>query len=255
MATARVVAHPVFRKQKSVAICEIFLEGVPNTLDIEGNIFYGVTELNAKAWTVARNKLQQVGTPYYYIDNSYFDKARNAQYRVSKNSLQFKGPSYESDGSRFAALGYTLKPWRSIDEGHIVVCPQSKTFMEHSLGGRVGARKNNRMWLPETVDALKRRWPGREIRVREWSSNKPEQMRSLPDDLAGAGLLATHSSAAAVEAVIEGIPVMVGAVSALHGLVCSGDNDQRLRFLNALADNQWTLNEIKNGDAWRWLNR
>lgn len=253
---ARVVAYPVFKKQKSVAICEIFLEGVPSDASIEGNVFYGVTELNFKAWSAARSQLRASGKPYYYIDNSYFDKARDVQYRVSKNSLQFKGPR-ESDGSRFAALGYELKPWRSIDEGHIVVCVQSPTFMRYSLGGGAMRQTPLRlMWIPERIDELKRRWPGREIRVREWSSNKPVQMRTLHDDLKGAGLLVTHSSAAAVEAVIEGVPVIVDKVSALAELICSSDTgDQRLKFLNALADNQWTLDEIKNGSAWRWLNR
>ena len=158
-------------------------------------------------------------------------------------------PVSESNGERFASFGYELKPWRLIDEGHIVVCPQSDTFITKTMP------RQWKMWLPEAVAAAQRKWPGRKIVTREWSSNKPVQMRTLHDDLKGAGLVITHSSAAAVEAVIEGIPVHVSEVSALQGMSCSSDNEQRLQYLGALADNQWTLDEIKNGSAWRWLNR
>lgn len=244
----RVVAYPVFTKQKSFAICELFVEGAVLERDTKGSIFYGVTDINVKTWRLAVTLAKTKDYPYYYIDNSYFDRGRNKFYRVSKSSIQYKGP-HESDGKRFAEFGYEPKPWRSIDEGHIVVCPQSDTFITKTMP------RQWKMWLPEAVAAAQRKWPGRRVVTREWSSNKPVQMRTLHDDLKGAGLVITHSSAAAVEAVIEGIPVHVSEVSALHGMVCSGDTNLRLQLLGALADNQWTLDEIKNGSAWRWLNR
>ena len=73
----------------------------------------------------------------------------------------------------------------------------------------------------------------------------------------GASTLVTHSSAAAVTAVIEGIPVIVSGMSALAQMRWSTDpeHDQRLGFLNVLADNQWTLDEIREGKAWEWLTK
>ena len=43
--------------------------------------------------------------------------------------------------------------------------------------------------------------------------------------------------------------------SALADMRMSTDpeHDQRRDFLNVLADNQWTLDEIKQGVAWKWL--
>jgi hypothetical protein len=252
----RVVAFPVLTKRKSIEICEAFLEGVPVKPGVRGSVFYGVTDFNMVDWSVARGHV--AGRPFYYIDNSYFDHTRGVYYRVSKNSLQFKGPSYESDGKRWEALGYELKPWRDPGQGHIVMCRQSDTFMRYSLGGGPsGTSGPGKMWFPETMDLLKKTWPGREIRVREWVSDKPTQAKTLHEDLQGAGLLVTHSSAAAIEAVIEGVTVNVSTVSALAGMQIGSHNplDQRLQYLRALADNQWTLDEIRNGDAWRWLNR
>lgn len=252
----KVTAFPVFTKKKSVDICEAFIEGIPIQRSIQGNVFYGVAEVNSQAWSQAKAHLKTLGVPYYYIDNSYFDRTRGTHYRVSKNSLQFQGPDYESDGKRWEALGYELKPWRNPHEGHIVVCPQSQTFLRYTVAGRNWATIA-RMWLPDTLDMLKKAWPKREIRVREWSGDK--QTASLQEDLKGAGLLVTHSSAAAIEAAIEGVGFILDAKSpsAIASMPSPEDNapDQRLKYMRALADNQWTLDEIKRGDAWRWLNR
>lgn len=238
-------AHPVVNKQKSFEICAAFLDGFskvakPGSLKrLQGGVFYGINATNYESWRIRLS----VKDTFYYIDNSYFDRTRGTHYRVTRNAIQYHGP-WESDGARWAALGYELKPWRYIGGGHVVVCPQSDTFMQYTA-------RYKGDWLAETLAALHKTYPGREIRVRPWSSNKPEIRKTLHDDLAGAGLLATHSSAAAVEAVVEGVPILVSSASALGDM----QMDQRVHYLQALADNQWTLDEISNGDAWRWLNR
>jgi len=238
-----VTAYPVFTKKKSVDICEAFIDGLPIERGLQGNVFYGVTEVNMKSWSLAKTKAPDY--PYYYIDNSYFDRTRGTHYRVSKNSLQFQGPNYESNGKRWEALGYELKPWRDPEQGHIVVCPQSQTFLRYTVAGRNWATIA-RMWLPDTLDMLKKAWLKREIRVREWAADK--QTATLQEDLKGAGLLVTHSSAAAIEAVIEGVQVLFSSKSpsALATMAMASDNasDQRLKYLRALADNQWTLEAI-----------
>lgn len=251
LAARAVRAYPVPTKKKSVDICQAFITGVPSEHGHTGDVFYGVTEANAVAWQTV--KTDRKTRPYYYIDNSYFDATRGAYYRVTKNAIQFQGPDYASDGKRWDALGYTLKPWRDPDQGHVILCPQSETYMRYT----VGKRKLARLWLAQVIDMVESAWPKREIRVRAWAAEK--QMASLHDDLVGAGLLVTHSSAAAVEAVIEGVQVILdaGSPSALATLppVIDNADDQRLKYLRALADNQWTLDEIKRGDAWRWINR
>lgn len=247
------IAKPVLGKRKSYDICQAFLDGYvrgyrktrEEQIKGQGVVFFGIDESNYLDWR-DRSKLKQ-GLSYYYIDNSYFNKTRGTHYRVTRDAIQHHGP-WESDGARWAALGYEVKPWRSIDTGHIVVCPQSDAFMKYTV--RLYTPGAN-TWLADTLATLKTAYPGREIRVRPWSSNKLEISKTLHEDLEGAGLLVTHSSAAAIEAVIEGIPVMVSPASSLSDVT----PDQRIQCLQTLADNQWTLDEIRNGDAWRWLNR
>jgi hypothetical protein len=95
------------------------------------------------------------------------------------------------------------------------------------------------------------------VRVRTWQRDKLLQQAGLPSALDGAYTVLTHSSAAAVTATLLGIPAVVSPMSALHNMRWSTDphHDQRLRYMQVLADNQWTLDEIREGRAWRWLNR
>ena len=85
---------------------------------------------------------------------------------------------------------------------------------------------------------------------------------NFAQDLDDATLVVT-GSASAITALYEGIPAISesGAAHALTGPLTSERVAQplmpsiveRTRFLEILADNQFTLEEFKNGVAWRWL--
>ncbi len=75
---------------------------------------------------------------------------------------------------------------------------------------------------------------------------------SFRDDLADARQLITHSSASAVEALLEGVPVIVSRMSAVFGI--DPVHDTRLHAMQVLADNQFDMSEIRSGKAWLWLN-
>ena len=95
------------------------------------------------------------------------------------------------------------------------------------------------------------------MKVRRWSSDKIKQQETLPRDLATAWTLVTHSSAAAVTAALLGVPAIVSPMSAMYECRWSSDPlyDQRRQFFNVLADNQWTIQQIKNGEAWAWMSK
>lgn len=226
------IAHPVAGKAKSRMICEAFIAGAPK--GAHGHVFYGVNETNVSAWT----KVKDWGEDWWYIDNSYFDVVRGRQFRVTKNRVQVDPQNRVSDGVRFAALGITLKPWKHNHDGHVVVIEQSPSFM------RTVAMAPN--WFHHTLLDLERE----RVVVRGWRSDKPQQQVTLLDDLSGAALLITHSSAAAVTAATEGVPIEVDRMSAMYGWP-----SVRLHTLRILADNQFTLDEMKEGVAWRWLNK
>ncbi len=235
------IAHPVRGKQKSVDICNAFIAGAPKSE--VGYVFYGVNASNKSDFEIAK----ACKYPWYYIDNSYFDCVRGEQFRVTRNAIQHTGAG-DTDFKRFNALGVEIAPWRS-GGGHIVVCPQSDDFMRN-----VAAYQGN--WLADSVKALSGRFPTRALRVRPWAADKAKLGRTLEKDLADAWALATYTSAAAVTAVAHGVPVLTHPSCAVHMNGWSmSNNATRHHLLGVLADNQFTLKEMKEGFAWHSLHR
>jgi len=236
-------------KVKAARICEWFAEGVkaaggsarvypgiPDQLEAGAAVFYGVTPATAHLWRQAKAE----GRDWYYIDNSYFDKTRGTHYRITRNAVQFKGIA-QSRGSRRAALGIRVQPMRGGER--VVVCLQSPEFMKTVAG----------ITQPEWFDSLREQLKshaGLPMVLRGWNGNKAQQMATLADDLKHAALLATWSSTAAVEALIAGVPVLCSEQCAAHGI----KPEQRDCWVDSLADNQWTIDEIRDGTAWKALN-
>lgn len=245
-----IIECPVREKRKSVNLCRAFAQAAPRSA--EGYVFYGVKDSNYEQW----RKVLASKAPYYFIDNSYFDSVRGGmeltdgvQFRITKNRVQVEALRFTSDGERFAALGLEIKPWRYRPDGHWLVIEQSPLFMN--------LMANDRAWFSRMTRELRAVESGWSVVTRPWSAKKPEISQSLQSDLKGAWKLVTHSSAAAVTAVLEGVSCIVNDMSAISRMQCSTDpaKDQRQRFMGVLADNQWTMDEINNGTAWQWLNR
>lgn len=226
------IACPVPGKAKSAMLCAAFIAGAPCKAPF-GYVFYGVKAGNYNDWRVARNS----GEDWYFIDNSYFDQTRGTMFRVTKNALQFRRDG-ETDGARFATLGVELQPWNRWPHGHMLYVEQSPDHMRYTLDGAAvlgvppgGYGNGNARW-------------------RLWSANKPKIQQTLAQDLNGAAVLITHTSAAAVMALIAGVPVICDPQCAAFG----ADDSNRLHRLQLLADNQFTIDEMKDGTAWRKLN-
>jgi len=239
--------YPVPGKAKSKLICHAFAAGAPR--HATGAVFFG-TEGVMQAFQRAKQ-----GT-WWYIDNAYTDPHRGIYFRATKNALQVDPTGKTSTGERFAKLGITVKDWRHKPDGKILVIPQSDDFMKSTLG-----RKGD--WLRETVEKLNAWGYGPRIRVRPWQRDKATAYVELHRDLDDAALVVTWSSASAITALYEGIPAISesGAAHALTGPLTQEQVAQprlpnfaeRTHFLEILADNQFTLEEFKNGVAWRWL--
>jgi hypothetical protein len=233
-------AFPVAGKQKSTDICRAFIAGAPESA--EGSVFYGVNETNCEAW-------HRADGDRWYIDNAYFDTTRQTYFRITKNATQHSGLG-KSDGMRFRSLGIPINPWRK--GSHIVVVQQSESFMRHVAKYYSDYVADAIVKLSDLTD--------RSILVRLWNRNKHQAGESLLDDLRGAHALVTHSSAAAVTALLEGVPVAVDRTSAAYPMAGSIDDIESLPRLDrenwagVLADNQWTLDEMRNGTAWLMLN-
>ena len=256
-----VTCYAVAGKAKSEKLCEAFAAGVracggdaqvyhrPLTELRQGAaVFYGVRPQQKVLLQQAIRERRD----WYYIDNAYFDQTREVYFRITRNRLQHSGVG-ESDGHRFDALGIKIEPWRHRGE-HVLVCPQSDEFM--NLFCPHGAR-----WTAQTVADLAR-VTTRQVRVRPWQANKVEWYKSLPDDLANCWALVTYSSASAITAMLAGVPAFVTAEDCISRAVDNCELDYiehpyysniRRPWANVVADNQFHLDEIASGYAWRHL--
>lgn len=188
-------------------------------------VFYGVRTGWAHLWEQAKRE----GRDWLYADNSFFDVTRERYFRIAKNRIQHDGRG-ESDGTRFAALGLTIKPMRSGGD-YALICAQSDEFMRVIAG--------DPHWLQRTKVAL--RMP--------FIVRHKQERRAFAADLARARCVITWSSAAAVQALLEGVPVTCSDQCAAYQV---GD---RQRWASVLADNEWSIDEIARGIAWQSFQR
>lgn len=250
------VGYPTPGKGKAKQLVGAFCEGaggrvveqIPEKLLPGAAVFYGVTPATVHLWRQAKAE----GRDWYYIDNAYFDICRDKHFRVTRNRLQHEGLG-ESDGARFRALGIPVQPWRGPGE-HVLVVPQSDEFMR-LCADYPGS------WLEDALHDL-RVDTGRELRVRPWARDKKAWYATLPADLEGCHLLMTYSSAAAISALLAGIPAIVNARDSIAWPMSShGEIDEPFRprgreaWAGVVADNQWTIEEIRSGFAWSMLHR
>ncbi len=195
---------------------------------------------------------QNAKRDWYYGDHAYF--GRKKYYRVTKNNYQHDALG-EATPERFEKLQIKIKPWRTTGS-KILLCAQTQTFF--NLHGM-----SQLQWINETTNKLKR-FTDRRIKVREKiRSSQPGMTEknfwlSLDDDVYA---VVVHTSAAGVQAALQGIPVFTTAKCAASnfGSMDLSQIERPVRPENreqmawVLADNQWTLEEIGRGQAWEKL--
>lgn len=181
------------------------------------------------------------GADWYYGDHGYFH--RGTHYRITRNAYQHDGR-----GDQGRDPGVTIEPWRK-DGGFVLVCPPDDKIARLMGFDEVA-------WLDDVL--LRITWnTDRQVKVR------PRNTADTPlaADLANAWALVTWASNAAVEAVLAGVPVFCTGDCAASvmgrsdpiGIEYPVYPDDRHEWASALAANQWTLDEISSGIAWRTL--
>lgn len=247
------ICYPVQRKEKSKLLCHAFAKGAPASA--VGTVFYG-TEGVMDQFVAARAS----GKPWWYIDNSYFDTHRGLYFRVTKNALQVDPTGKTSDGARFKRLGIAIQPWRTELGPDTLLCPQSDDFMKSTLGLR------GYNWAADVQARIAAfGLPQYPVRVRPWNRDKKHQAVVLDAELPRCRLVISHSSSASITAMIAGVPSISTGRTAAHWRL-SGEltpatfehpprpsDAERRMFCSVLADNQFTLDEFRDGTAWRWL--
>ena len=253
-----VVGYPTPGKAKAKMLLDAFCAGaggtvvdrIPKELLPGAVAFYGVVPETYHLWEQAKRE----GRDWYYIDNAYFDPCREKYFRITKNRLQHSGAMDETDGKRWEALKLDIKPWKKPGD-HIVICPASDQFMRLA-----GGYKGN--WGAD-IQAELRKYTDRPLRFRPWDANKGRAFKTLPADLDGAWALVTYTSAAAITALRYGVPVLVTADDCISRPMAQTDlskieelvyPEYRERWAMVVADNQWTVEEMRRGLPWEHMN-
>lgn len=192
---------------------------------------------------------QAEGRDWYYGDHGYVH--RHQYFRITKNRYQHDGRG-DASPHRFRELGLSVQQAWQTTGSTIVVCPNSSVYMQQFAG--VTADR----WT-EAIVAQLASITDRPVRV-HWKTQVSS--RPLVVDLPTAWMVVTFSSAAAIEALMAGVPVCTLAPWAATARMGITDltqvespvyPDDREPFLWTLAANQWTLEEIRSGIAWRAL--
>lgn len=232
----------------SVPVAKALAQGFGGSLIEDDKLRPGAIAMfgSPRRWWGLLQPAIREGRPWLYVDHGYFGRGR--YYRVTRNAYQHDGHG-ESDGKRFAGFGLDIAPWKK--GRHIVVCPPDEAFAK-LMGFDAG------QWRAQ-VDA---QLSAHTDRLAVWRSRlKVGSLGPLRDALKDAHALVTYTSNAAVEALLFGVPVFCTGPCAAASMGLSDLSkiesprypDDRKRWAGVLADNQWTLEEIRNGAARRML--
>lgn len=190
---------------------------------------------------------RQNGFDYFQIDNAYF--GRNRYFRVTQNALQLthmpKAVLDDRYKSIFNMLGKSLLPWRTQRNGPIVICPSSE-FLYRFYGTTLEA------WI-QSVSLEIKKYTDRQIVVR-YKDLMPKD--DIDEAIQDAWCVVTHVSAAALDALRLGVPVITTGECAASPLATplSEINNPRLSegremLFSLLANCQFTFEEMLNSNV------
>jgi hypothetical protein len=206
-----------------------------------------------KTWPLLDQAIRE-GRDYYYGDHGWF--RRGKYYRVAKNAVQWqptKRDLIRARPHRYLLTAVETAPDWNRDGASIIICPNSVEYMR-----RFGL--DAQRWALQVATELAD-YTQRPVVIRWKASAKS---RPLYMDLHGAYCVVTYTSGAAVEALRAGIPIITlapWATTVSMGRTTLADINnliypqERMAFLYALAEHQWTLPEIAAGVAWKEFHR
>lgn len=191
----------------------------------------------------------RIGLDFYQIDNGYFHAARGKIgpeyfYRITKNGLCQNWIWHGVKPDRWHAQKIELKPWRATGKVILLAIPG------RNFGTYMGLDMDR--WAHVTYAKLIN-FTKRRVVVREKQLWPP-----LTEALKATCVLVTHASNAAVEAIVEGVPVICDPMCAAAPVARTRLEDlerpyfcDREPWARSLAMAQFSLPEMRDGTAWK----
>lgn len=240
------VTYAVPTEKTSPLFGKAFAQGCGGRVDFGQYLRAGALAMfgSPQRWTLLQEAIAK-GRTWFYGDHAYM--GRSKFFRITRSAYQHTGEGAATP-ERFEALHRPVQPWQS-DGHHVLICPNSPVYF--SLFGL-----DVHQWV-RNVTATVALHTDRPVKVRWKGSDTPIQ-----DDLVNCWAVVVFSSASAIDALIAGVPVFTLADFAATARMGATDlsqieypkrPDNREPFLWNLADNQWTIGEIRNGFAWERL--
>lgn len=186
---------------------------------------------------------------------------------ISIHNNYQKAIRMQDNGQRWESFGFDIKPWRKTGD-HILVCTQSKNFNGAGLGHKDYRQPEG--WDSFAINQIRKR-TDRPIRFRAHPNGYPSEalVKShfsniefsdgkcpIENDLDNAWCSVIHSSNAATESLLNGVPVLYTGLNLFSGPVCEvGFNsiekprlsDNRKDIFRRMAWNQYHVSEISSG--------
>ena len=221
--------------QHAKVVCGAFAEGCGGKLVPATS---ALREGPAAMWGILRGSGDRIkdcelyGHPYFYIDHGYFARGHyDGHYRVVFCDRHLQGPPPPSDGGRWEALGLEITPMQ-LGRAEVVYLPVSR-HVAAFLGFDAGK------FDAEKIGRLARR------------TSAPIRSCAKDDEALTGVLPTTHTvvgfqSNALLEASLAGIHVEELGKSPAWWL----NHRSREQVFHWLADNQWTLAEMRSGKCW-----
>lgn len=191
-------------------------------------------------------------TDWYEIDHAYWK--RYEYHRITHRRLWCDG-SGEPDYARFERLGVEIRPPHTTGK-YVLLALQSDQFYTRWTS----------LTLRDYVEKMRRnvrRLGRRNLRLRWKPLGRMRHQRPLAEDLAGAWIVVTHSSAVALEALAFGLPVIVTERTFCAGRLATPwdqleepyrpSTEARRELFARVAGCQYTLDEMRSGEAWERL--
>lgn len=216
-------------------------------------------------WDSIATRFAAAGGTVLVVENGYLGPKGISPHSMSPREWYAIGRGFHNDSAavrsggpeRFAALGVELKPWRQVNGGHILLCP-NRCF---GTPGRIMGPE----WPTKMTREL-RAVTGREVRFRPHPGNEAPRV-PLAADLKNCYAMVIWNSSVGIQAMIEGIPVYSFApnwickpaaidtpMADIEAIPLGPIQEQmRLTALAHMAWGQWHFDEVASGTAFSWV--
>lgn len=207
-----------------------------------------------------RQVCQQAGIPVIVTDLGYVRRADHdgddGYYQAGIGRIGWL-PPFSVPGDRWLALGLRVEPAPSVPGGRILALGQVPFDSQHGMGesaldGWLKKRVRGVQQVAGELPVVYRPHPNQKGKL-DWEV--VERNRPLTEAIADSRVVVTYNSTAGTEAVRLGIPVVCDPGAHYAGVAWAPHRTTREGYFYRLAYAQWTLAELADGTALKFLSQ